>query len=207
MPDASQAYPSNWYHKLEANRQFVIGALLTLCVAILAVTCLRNPVDFDGYWHLQMGKDFIENGLSPYQDHYSFTYQNETITAPPVLFQIGLHGLVKAFGERSGLNSYKLIAFLLTLGCMTAWLKQIKAPVLVYCLVLPILVMLLQLRAQVRPELISYSLAILAFMLSRRANHRLTVTAIGPIVLLLLFWVNYHSPSLVTSSSLACSST
>lgn len=185
--------PSNWYNQLESNRQFVIGAVVLLCCAITIVISLRNPIDYDSFWHLQMGKDLVENGLSPYQDHYSFTYNNETITSPPVLFQVGLYGFVKLFGEWGGFIAFKLLAFLLTIGLMLAWLKQIKSPALVYCLVLPMLVILIQLRAQLRPELISYSLSIIALMLYQRAHLQLTVRAIAPIVLLLLFWVNYHS--------------
>lgn len=193
MPDNAPHSPENWYQVLESNRQFAIGSVLIISIAILVVISLRNPVDYDGYWHLQMGKDLVENGLSPYQDNYSFTYENETITAPPVIFQVALYTLVKLFGEWGGFITIKLLAFLLTLGCMMAWLKQIKAPALIYCLVLPMLVMLIQLRAQVRPELFSYSLCIMALMLYRRANQQLTVKAIGPIVVFLLFWINYHS--------------
>lgn len=185
--------PSNWYNQLESNRQFVIGAVVLLCCAITIVISLRNPIDYDSFWHLQMGKDLVENRLSPYQDHYSFTYKNETITSPPVLFQVGLYGFVKVFGEWGGFIAFKLLAFLLTIGLMLAWLKQIKAPALVYCLVLPMLVMLIQFRAQLRPELISYSLSIIALMLYQRARLQLTVRAIAPIVLFLLFWINYHS--------------
>ena len=193
MPASQKRSTSNWHLQLEANRRFVLGGLLALCIAMLAVSSLRNPVDYDGYWHLKMGKDWVENGLSPYQDHYSFTHENEVITNPPVLFQVGLYAAVKSFGEWGGFVAVKLAAFLLTLGCMLAWLKQVKAPVFIYCLILPMLVLLLQLRAQVRPELFSYSLSIIALMLCRRANLQLTVTAIAPIVIFLLFWVNYHS--------------
>jgi hypothetical protein len=185
--------PSNWYNQLESNRQFVIGAVVLLCCAITIVISLRNPVDYDSFWHLQMGKDLVENRLSPYQDHYSFTYKNETITSPPVLFQVGLYSFVKLFGEWGGFIAFKLLAFLLTIGLMLAWLKQIKAPALVYCLVLPMLVMLIQYRAQLRPELISYSLSIIALILYQRTRLQLSIKAITPIALFLLFWINYHS--------------
>ncbi len=196
MHSANQKNVSNWYLMIEEHRRFIIFALVTVCSGILIVMSLRNPVDFDGYWHLQMGKDWLESGLSPYRDHYSFTYQNKKITGTPIFFQAALYTLVELFGEWAGFIILKLIAFFLTFACMLAWLKQIKAPTLAYCLVLPMLVILLELRAQVRPELISYSLSLVALMLYQRAQFRLSVSAIAPIVLLLLFWTNYHSPVL-----------
>jgi hypothetical protein len=193
MSDNKLPVSSNWYLRLEANRRFVIGSVVVVCTAILLVMSLRNPVDYDGYWHLQMGKDWVENGLSPYRDHYSFTHQNETITSPPVLFQAGLHLLVKTFGEWGGFISLKLLGFILLFASMLAWLKQIKAPALIYCLVLPMLVYLIQVRAQVRPELFSYSFSIMALMLYQRTQLRLSISAIAPIALFILLWSNYHS--------------
>lgn len=140
-----------------------------------------------------MGKDLIENGLSPYKDHYSFTYANETIVTPPVFFQVGLYTLVNIFGERAGFIIVKLLAFALTIGCMFTWMKQIKASTLAYCIVFPMLTMVILLRAQIRPELFSYSLSILALILYHRTRLSLSIKAIAPVALLLLFWVNYHS--------------
>ncbi|OUS10664.1 hypothetical protein A9Q89_10645 [Gammaproteobacteria bacterium 53_120_T64] len=196
MSNNKETRLSNWYQDIEAKRAFIIGTVLLLCFVIVAATSLRHPTDYDGYWHLQMGKDWVENGLSPYQDHYSFTYKGEAISSPPVLFQAALYTLVKWFGEFSGLITFKLLASLLTLGCMWGWLKQIKAPALVYCLIFPMLTVLIQLRAQVRPELISYALSIIALILYQRAHLKLSIRAIAPIALLLLFWANYHTPIL-----------
>ncbi len=193
MSVRNQVSPPNWYQQLESNRRFVISAVVFLSLVLMAAMSWRNPTDFDGYWHLQMGKDWIENGLSPYKDHYSFTYANETIVTPPVFFQVGLYALVNMFGEWAGFIIVKLLAFALTLGCMLAWMKQIKASTLAYCLVFPMLTIIILLRAQIRPELFSYSLSILALILYHRANLSLSIKAIAPVALLLLFWVNYHS--------------
>ncbi len=197
MNNGSALVSAKWYELLEARKRRIVGALLFLCVAVLLVTTLRDPVDYDGYWHLQMGKDWIENGLSPYQDHYSFTYEGEAIRGVPIIFQAGLYAIVKLFGDVLGFIAVKLLAFSLVLVCMLAWLRQVKAPVLVYCVVLPLLTTLIQLRAQVRPELLSWSLCLIALLLYHRARLRLTVSAIAPIVALIIFWVNYHSPIFV----------
>lgn len=183
----------NWYGMLEQRRHSVV-LLLSLIVAVaLAVTAMRTAVDYDAYWHLQMGKDWLLNGLSPWRDHYSFTYPGAEISGPPVAFQALLYLAVDTLGEYGGFLAVKLLAFLGTLALMLFWLRQVRAPVLIYCLVLPLLLVLLELRAHVRPELFSYALAIVAMMLYRRTALQLTVSALGPVALLLLVWVNYHS--------------
>jgi hypothetical protein len=185
--------PTNWMQDLESRRRFAIGSIVLLCAAILFVSALRNPVDYDGYWHLRMGMDWVENGLSPWRDHYSFTYPGEEIVGPPVAFQVTLYQAVKLLGERGGFVSIKLAAFLLSLGMMLAWLRQIGAPVLAYLLVLPLLVAVIQFRAQVRPELFSYALSIVALMLYHRSRLHLSAAAILPVALLLWLWTNYHT--------------
>ena len=64
---------------------FAFGAL----AAALAMGCLasfQEFVGFDVYWHLRMGVDWVTLGLSPWIDHYSYTFSGEEIRNPPVLF-------------------------------------------------------------------------------------------------------------------------
>ena len=183
----------NGFEALEKRKRAVTALVVVLCAATLFVTAMRAPASYDAFWHLQMGKDWIENGLSPWADHYSFTFRGSEISAPPVAFQALLYGLVDAFGEYGGFFVYKLGAFLLALAMMMLWLRRIRAPTLAWCLVLPLLTFLLQLRVIARPELISYSLAILAMVLYQRARTELSFRAMAPIALLLLAWTNYHS--------------
>jgi hypothetical protein len=63
----------------------------------------------------------------------------------------------------------------------------------VYILVLPLVVVLLQLRSIVRPELISYSFAVVAVMLYYRARNSMSTANMLPMVALMLVWANYHS--------------
>ncbi|MBV1931623.1 MAG: hypothetical protein KUG71_07890 [Porticoccaceae bacterium] len=51
MSNGPQHSPANWYQVLESNRQFAIGSVV-VCSAILVVMSLRNPIGYDGYWHL-----------------------------------------------------------------------------------------------------------------------------------------------------------
>jgi hypothetical protein len=182
-----------WFEKLEHRKSAVIFSISLIAMASLAVSALRIAISYDAYWHLQMGKDWIENGLSPWIDHYSFTYQGAEIIGPPVLFQAGLHILVDGLGEFGGFLTYKLGAFLLAMTAMMLWLRQIRAPVIAWCVVLPLLTLLLELRAHARPELISYTFTIVAMMLYQRTRLQISFRSMWPIALLLLIWTNYHS--------------
>ncbi len=183
----------DWFIALESKRRFALLPLILIMVATIAVTALRDPRTFDGFWHLKMGQDWVENGLSPWLDHYSFTYQGEEIDSPPVAFQVGLYWLVKELGLNGGFKLYKFLSMTLVLLMMLWWLHRIKARVLVYLLVLPLLVALLQFRATVRPELISYSFLILAVILFERARCKQSFSNLFPVALLMLVWNNYHS--------------
>ena len=110
------------------------------------------------------------------------------ITNPPVAFQAVFHVAVDRFGERGGPVLLKIACFLLALGTMMGWLRQVRAPVIAWLIVLPLLFVLVQYRAQARPELVSYALSIVAMMLYYRAASRLTAGAIAPIAVLLLAW-------------------
>lgn len=192
MNDKNQALIlSSWAEKRSG---FLKVCLLVVCAAIIAVACQRDPVDYDSWWHLKMGQDLVEKGLSPYVDHYSEPFLGEPIRQPPVLFQVGYYYLNLWFGERGGQIAFKLLSYLSLLALFALWLRQVNAPLLVWFVVLGTLVTVTQARMQVRPELVSYSLMVIAFMLYWRARKRFEWRTLLPIALLLLFWVNYHNP-------------
>lgn len=183
-----------WYTWIEQRRRLLIGGMALICFSALLVCARRIFIGFDPYWHLQMGKDWVENGLSPWIDHYSFTFPGADIHTPPVLFQAMLYWFVEQFGQEYGFELLRVACFTLTLGLVLGYLKQVRAPVLVYLIALPLTASLIELRAVVRPELLSYSLTVVALMLYRRANLEMSAKAMVPIALLMWFWSNYHSP-------------
>jgi hypothetical protein len=184
----------NWFEKLESRKSQVVWTTLLLMIAIIAATSLRLSWAYDIYWHLQMGKDWVENGLSLYRDHYSFTFQGEEIRSPAALFEIGIHFVVKWLGLETGFKVYKFVALSLVLCMTTLWLRSIRAPVLAYVVILPLMTVLLQLRALERPELIGFSLLVIGVMLYQRALDfgRLCTYTVLPIIALLVVWTNYH---------------
>ena len=180
-------------NQIEKRKLLIISGILVIALASMIVTSLRGPVGYDPFWHLQMGKDWIENGLSPWIDHYSFTYNGQKISGPPVIFQGLLHLTVSTFGLMTGFKVFKFACFFLTLSATFLLLRQIKASAIVYAIVIPMVVYLLQTRAMVRPEIISYSLSIVALILYFRADNRIATGNMLAIIALMLVWVNYHS--------------
>jgi hypothetical protein len=183
----------NWINQIEQRKFLIVGGVLLIACSALIVTSLRSPIAFDSFWHLQMGKDWLENGLSPWIDHYSFTFNGQAITNPPVVFQGLLHFLVSQFGIRTGYLVLRFGCFFLTMGAAFLLLRQMKAPAILYAIVIPMIVFLLQVRSIVRPELISYTLSIIALMLYFRAGRTISVRNVLPMVILMWVWSIYHS--------------
>ncbi|MFV1976479.1 MAG: hypothetical protein ACC651_12085, partial [Candidatus Scalindua sp.] len=103
----------NWFAQTEQKRKLIIGGIVVISLALLVVTVRRNNLSFDSFWQLKMGLDWLENDLSLWRDHFSFTFNGEAISGPPYLFQILLGWLVTQFGLDPGFEAYKLIGFLL----------------------------------------------------------------------------------------------
>jgi len=185
-----------WAEKLEQKRGLLVGGITAICAMALAVTSRRLPVSFDAYWHLKTGLDWVHKGLSPWIDHYSFTYPGEPISAQPVLFQALLALLVDLLGLEGGFQAIKFGGFILALILMYLFLRRLRSPVYLYLLILPLLTLLVELRSTVRPELFDYSLSIFAVMLYHRAHGRLKAGNTSLIALLMLFWANYHNSTL-----------
>lgn len=184
----------NWFEWLEQRRVLLVTGISVIGAMALAVCARRNIVSFDSFWHLKMGEDWIRNGLSPWVDHYSFTFAGQDISSPPVLFQALLYWFVEQFGHTPGYELLKFVCFALTLVLVLLYLRQVRAHVFVYLLVVPMVTALIELRVAVRPELVSYALMVAALMLYQRANGKVKASTVIPIALLMWFWSNYHNP-------------
>lgn len=173
---------------------FYILLIFIVCYLILLVIAMRPISTFDGFWHLQMGKDLVENGMSPWVDHYSFSFYGKEISTIPVLFQVLLFGFVSAFGESDGFYFLKIFYITILMSLLFIYFRRIKASWFVVFLLLPIMVYFLQMRLIIRPEIFSNVLIVICLMLYLNAKQDFSRKHILFICLLLLFWVNYHSP-------------
>ncbi len=188
---------NNWLSNLnlvlEEHRTKTILVAALFCAVILSFSANYTWLNYDSFWLLRTGQDLIENGLSPWIDHYSFTQNGEPIGAPRYIFSSIYYGFVKLFGEQGGAYAMRLSAFLLALGFMLLWMRQINAPAIAYLVGLPILLVALQQRPLIRPEMLSYTLIIIALMFYQRARLEFSWKSILPIAVLMIIWSNYHS--------------
>lgn len=183
----------NWLEQIEKKRKLYISGIVIVCLAMLVVTTRRNNISLDSFWHLKMGLDWIQNDLSLWWDHFSYTFNGEEINGPPYMFQVLLGWLVMLFGLDPGFEVYKLFSFFLAFSLVLFFLHILNSPAIIYCLVPPLIVVLLQMRSIVRPELISYSFSVLAIILYYRANNKISTANMLSIVALMLIWSNYHT--------------
>ena len=170
------------------------GLVFLVCYILLAVIAMRPIVSFDAFWHLQMGKDLLETGLSPWVDHYSFSYQGKVISSVPVLFQMLLHQFVAFFGESEGFYAVKLFYITLLMLALFVYFRKIGANGYIVLLLLPIIASAIHLRLIIRPEIFSNVLVVICLLLYLKAQKTFANKELAFVFLLLLFWANYHSP-------------
>lgn len=183
----------DWKTLLERWGYLPSALIVLFALSTLISLLFYGWVGWDPFWHLRTGQDWLEHGLSPWVDHYSYTFNGESIRHPPVAFQAGLHLVVSQLGLGQGFALVRLTTFVLVIGAAVLFLRQVKASALLYAVVVPMLVFLLQVRSLIRPELVSYVLSIVALMLYVRAGDRVTWRTVTPMVALMALWSLYHA--------------
>ena len=173
---------------------YINSAIYLFSYAVLSLYALAPEESRDIFWHLKMGQDWIQNGLSPFIDHYSFTNYGDAISPVPVIFQVSVAYLVILLGEQYGLYAFKLIYIFLIMMTLAVYLKKIKATSLVVFFIVPLISYFVAHRLLLRPELISNVLMLVAMILYVRARKSFDYKELTLISILLLVWVNYHSP-------------
>lgn len=90
----------------EAIRRVAIVTALYLIPAMW----ILHPVIFDPdiWWHLQAGKWMVEHGTLPGTDPFSAYGESKPWVAYSWLFEVGMYGVVRVFGE-SGIILYTLV--------------------------------------------------------------------------------------------------
>jgi hypothetical protein len=84
-------------------------AILAVLYLIPAIWILQPVIlDQDIWWHLQAGKWMVEHGALPATDPFSAYGEGKPWVAYSWLFEVGMYGLVHAFGE-TGIILYTLV--------------------------------------------------------------------------------------------------
>ena len=103
----------DWINDTGKWKLRIVGGILLVAISALIITSVRAPISPDTFWQLRMGQDWLTNGLSPFIDRYSFTYNGNEIAGPPVIFQGLLYLSVSQFGLVTGLQVLRLGFFVL----------------------------------------------------------------------------------------------
>ncbi len=177
------------------NRDIVYSGLVFLVAYILLAVIVARPIAvFDAFWHLQMGRDLVDNGLSPWVDHYSVRYLGMDIYPVPVMFQVLLYKFVSFFGEQEGFYYIRLFYITLMMSALWLYFRKIKANAYIVFILLPLIIGAVSLRVVVRPEIFSNVLVVVCLLLYLNAQKKFATKELLAICLLLLFWTSYHSP-------------
>ncbi len=181
----------------------LISTLQKLSIFLTYLFCLlllflisQYHTSYDMFWHLKTGMDWINQGLSPWVDHYSFTFNGEPIAAGNYyVFQIILASLVKLADNNVALGFayYKMLCFTLIFILIYFYFKQLKTPWFIQILSLLLLTIILQFRALARPELLDYVLFICSFLLLIPLKQKWTNKYLFFTSLFILIWTNYHT--------------
>lgn len=86
------------------RRAAIVAALYLLPAMWILLPVILDP---DIWWHLQAGKWIVEHGTLPGTDPFSAYGEGKLWVAYSWLFEVGMYGVVRAFGE-SGIVLYTL---------------------------------------------------------------------------------------------------
>ena len=187
---------------LPAVQSYHRGHYVLLVAAACIACAIASPfssVSVDAYWHIALGREWWQSGLSPWIDHYSFTFAGTTLRAVPYLFELKLAALSQWFDPVSATLAYKVAVGCLIFIFAGAWFYALRMPTSVAAALLAIIVVTLQIRLMARPELLSYAFIVVLFMLMRGASQSMQDSGFAPrpmcaITILMLLWSNYHTP-------------
>ncbi len=174
------------------NRPIEFIALFVV-LSYLGLAAFGPIVSNDVFWHLKTGQDWLENGLSPLVDHYSFTYAGNTIEQAPWLFQAMTYGYVSAFGDPLGLKLIRVTFFSVFALWFFTFLRAREASTWVVVFGLVWIALALPSRMHVRPEIISLVFAPFLISLAIKCRECLNLRYLAFMFAIQLAWINVHT--------------
>ncbi|OQW49271.1 MAG: hypothetical protein A4S09_12200 [Proteobacteria bacterium SG_bin7] len=184
------------------NKFRVVSYALT--IGILAWLSLQPLIAIDIYWHLRMGLDWIDKGLLPFTDHYSFTMPGASIHYVAWPFQILTALFYKAVGEKYLFILLRIFFWLIPLPLIATLAKKQRWEWYHETFFLLFYIYWVTWRNEPRPDMISYFLIYLEFILLFSWRDQLTLKKTLQIAGLLLFWTNFHLSSLFGFALFLC---
>ena len=170
-----------------------IGIVATLCALSILKLAGGALGSYDQYWHLQTGADFLFNRLTPFVDHYSYSFAGEPIKQQPYLFQFLYALLHKQFGFDEGTRYLRSLTGLTLLATVFLFGRAIRAPLAFRALALAASTYFLVDRFFPRPELFDQILIVMGFYLASFIDQEMTHKRLLFALAFMLAWINFHA--------------
>lgn len=175
-----------------------------LATILLGWLSLQPVIAIDIYWHLRMGLDWIDKGLLPFTDHYSFTMPGASIHYLAWPFQILTALFYKVLGEKHLFIGLRIFFWLLPLPFVANLAKQQKWQWYHEAFFLIFYIYWVAWRNEPRPDMISYFFIYLEFILLFSWRDSLSWKKTLQIAALLLAWTNFHLSSVFGFALFLC---
>jgi hypothetical protein len=166
--------------------------ILTILYLMPAIWVLQPAIaDNDIWWHLQTGKWIVDHGMLPTTDPFSAFGEGKPWIAYSWLFEVGMYGLVRLFGD-AAINLYTLAAVWLIIGVVHWILAKRCAQFSHVCILLLTTVFAMAGLYIPRPWLLTilFFAITLQVVLSLRDDHQPRWIWALPVVYML--WANVH---------------
>lgn len=171
--------------------------LQTIPIVILSLILLgpllNYAVPVDELFYLKAGLDFIDYGLSPWVDHYSFTYFNEPLKSYPFLYGVIFATFEKLSNLIFSYKSIQLFNYTAVIFSLIYYHAKLninwKATLLVTTLAIGFIID----RHNPRPEFLTYSFIPLALYLYFKSTNDFSSRNLIKSIFLLIVWTNWHT--------------
>lgn len=178
-----------------------LAALLTV-FALLTALAVRQVGSLDAGFHLEAGEHILSGHGWPRSDSFTYTVNDRPYIDTSWGYQVVLALIHRLFGPAGLVLFHAALALaIFLLVTMTAKLAPTDATILVPLLLLGVLAS--EIRFEVRPEMLSYTLlALVLYLLHRHAEGRASPLWLLPAIFLV--WCNSHSLFVLGWAALAC---
>lgn len=170
--------------------------IIALGVFILLRMAFSEIISPDLFWHLKMGGDFLKAGLTPFVDHYSFTFLGAPIRRVAWPFQI-IISLFYGVGGFAGIGAFRFVVWIVALLLLLNVFRRMKVlwPLEILGVFFYLLVTIFH--SEPRPDLVSLPLELLTIILFLSWKKTGSPVLAGLLAVLLALWSNYHVSSVM----------
>ena len=188
--------PMSQLRELLARYKNVILFVFALQLVALVAFIEIKPAN-DLFWHLRMGRDLLEHGLTPFRDHYSFTFPDAPIKWVAWVFQVTSYACYKFLGGALGIQILVAISQLSILLLFLRMCIQRAVPIQLIVFGLLGIATALRMRSEPRPETLGNIFTMILVYYYYVVSGQWHKRDLFKIIAILALWSNVHSSSII----------